>query len=235
MIGRVVLAALLAGIAAGIILGLVQYVRITPLILAAEKYQNVGAVPVETAASTARTAMEHEHGAEWQPGDGLPRTLFTTMASALAGAGFALLLAGVSFLTGIRITPQNGLIWGLCGFLAVAVAPGAGLPPELPAMPAAELLPRQLWWVGTIAATGAALYLIAVRKELWAMALAVILIAAPHVIGAPQPATFETPIPAGLATEFAANSVAAAAVFWSLIGLFLGYALQRFTGEIHAS
>jgi cobalt transporter subunit CbtA len=232
MIGRAVLAALLAGIAAGIILGAIQHVRITPLILEAEKYENAGAASTEANSSA---VAEHDHGAEWEPVDGLQRTLFTTAASALAGAGFALLLAGVSLVTGLRITPQNGLIWGLCGFLAVAVAPGAGLPPELPAMPAAELLPRQLWWVGTVAATGVALYLIAVRKELWAMVLAVALIAIPHVIGAPQPPTLETPIPAGLATEFAANSVAAAAVFWSLTGLFLGYALQRFGREIEAA
>ena len=234
MIGRVVLAALLAGIAAGIILGAIQHVRITPLILEAEKYETAGAAQLATEASSAALA-EHDHGGGWEPAGGLQRTLFTTGSSAMAGAGFALLLAGVSLVTGLRITPQNGLIWGLCGFLAVAVAPGAGLPPELPAMPAADLLPRQLWWVGTIAATGAALYLIAVRKELLAMVLAVVLIAIPHVIGAPQPSTLETPIPAGLATEFAATSVAAAAVFWSLTGLFLGYALQRFGREIEAA
>src|SRR5439155_21600467 len=101
--------------------------------------------------------------------------------------------------------------------------------------PSAELLPRQIWWVGTIAVTGAAIYLIATRREIWALALAVALIALPHLIGAPQPPTLETPIPAGLASEFAANTVAAAAVFWCLIGTFLGIALQKLSKDIHAT
>jgi cobalt transporter subunit CbtA len=223
MIGRVVLAALLAGIAAGLILGAIQHVRITPLILAAEKYE--AAMPGHDEGAT--------HG--WQPQEGLERTAWTTFSLAMAGAGYAVVLAGISLLTGIPITRGNGLIWGLCGFLAVTVATGAGLPPELPAMASADLLLRQVWWVGTILATGAAIYLIAMRQELWVLALAVVLIALPHVIGAPQPPTLETPIPAGLASEFAANTVAAAAVFWCLIGAFLSIALQKLSRDIHAT
>ncbi|MGB9143953.1 MAG: CbtA family protein, partial [Aestuariivirga sp.] len=79
------------------------------------------------------------------------------------------------------------------------------------------------------------LYLIATRRELTWVAVAVVLIALPHVIGAPQPPSHETTVPAGLAAEFAANTVAAAAVFWSLIGLFLGLALQKFGKDAYAS
>ena len=135
-------------------------------------------------------------------------------------------------LIGIPITPRNGLVWGLCGFLAFTIAPGAGLPPELPGMPAGDLMARQIWCVGTIAATGVGLYLIAVRRELVWIALAVALIALPHVIGAPQPLTEETTVPAGLAAAFASNTVAGAAVFWCLIGVFLGLALQNFNRKI---
>ena len=42
MIGRVILAALLAGIAAGIFMGAIQEVRITPLIIEAEKIRGTG-------------------------------------------------------------------------------------------------------------------------------------------------------------------------------------------------
>src|SRR5260221_6552212 len=116
----------------------------------------------------------HDEGAahDWHPQEGLERTAWTTFSLAMAGAGYAVVLAGISLLTGIPITRGNGLTWGLCGFLAVTVATSAGLPPELPAMPSAELLPRQIWWVGTILATGAAIYLIATRRELWALAVA---------------------------------------------------------------
>ena len=114
----------------------------------------------------------------------------------------------------------------------MTVAPGAGLPPEIPGMPAADLLPRQVWWAGTILATGAGLYLIAVRRETLAIAAAVALIALPHLIGAPQPPDAATSVPPGLAAGFAANTVAAAAVFWALIGLFTGIAVSRAAPEL---
>jgi cobalt transporter subunit CbtA len=233
MIGRLVLAALIAGMAAGFIYGGVQHVQTTPLILAAEVYETAPAHDHGTAVTPA-PAHEHEEE-EWAPADGWPRTLSTTVSSMITGAGFALLLASVSLLTGLPITPKNGLIWGICGFLAATVAPGAGLAPELPGMPAADLVLRQIWWVATIAATGAAIFLIATRRELVWLAAAVVLIALPHIIGAPQPLTHETAVPAGLAASFAANTIAASAVLWSLIGLFLGLALQKFGKDVYAS
>src|SRR3974390_3265881 len=42
---------------------------------------------------------------------------------------------------------HEGLMWGLAGFAVFTLAPGLGLPPELPGVPAAPLLSRQLWWV----------------------------------------------------------------------------------------
>jgi cobalt transporter subunit CbtA len=241
MIGRLVLAAVIAGMAAGLIYGGVQHVQTTPLIIAAEAYETApahdhGAAAVDPAAPAEAAPAAHDHGEEeWTPADGWPRTLSTTLSSVIAGAGFALLLAGVSLLTGLPITPKNGLIWGICGFLAATVAPGAGLAPELPGMPTADLVLRQIWWVATIAATGAAIFLIATRRELIWLAAAVVLIALPHIIGAPQPLTHETAVPAGLAASFAANTIAASAVLWSLIGLFLGLALQKFGKDVYAS
>jgi cobalt transporter subunit CbtA len=240
MIGRLVLAALIAGMAAGFIYGGVQHVQTTPLILAAEVYETApahdhGAAATQTTdPATPTPAHEHEEEA-WAPADGWQRTLSTTLASVITGAGFALLLVGVSLLTGLPITPKNGLIWGICGFLAATVAPGAGLAPELPGMPTADLVSRQVWWVATIAATGAAIFLIATRRELLWLAAAVVLIALPHIIGAPQPLTHETAVPAGLAASFAANTIAASAVLWCLIGLFLGLTLQKFGKDVYAS
>jgi cobalt transporter subunit CbtA len=230
MIGRLVLAALIAGMAAGFIYGGVQHVQTTPLILAAEAYETA------SAHGHAAAAAAHDHGEEeWAPADGWPRTLSTTLSSVIAGAGFALLLVGISLLTDVPITPQNGLIWGICGFLAVTVAPGAGLSPELPGMPAGDLVLRQVWWLATIIASGIGIFLIATRRELIWLAAAVVLIALPHIIGAPQPLTHETAVPASLAASFAANTIAASAVLWSLIGLFLGLALQKFGKGVYAS
>ena len=242
MIGRLVLAALIAGMAAGLILAGIQYVRLTPLIVQAEVFEKAAEVAdaatttISTAPSATQDHSAHDHGAAaWEPADGWQRTLSTTVATLLTGAGFALALTCVSLLTGIAITPANGLTWGICGFLAVSVATGAGLPPELPGMPAGDLFGRQVWWVGTIVATCIGLYIIATKRALLPTIIAIVLIALPHVIGAPQALTQETKVPAGLAAAFVANTVAAAAVFWSLIGLFLGMAVQKFGKDTYAS
>jgi cobalt transporter subunit CbtA len=236
MIGRVVLAVLLAGIAAGLIMGAIQHVRLTPLILEAETFETGGHSYDHAAEGTAAVTEEHTHDAEvWAPADGWQRTLATTATQAMAGAAFAAILAGISLLTGLPITRENGVIWGLCGFLAATVAPAAGLPPELPGMPAADLFSRQVWWVGTIASTAAAIYLIAARRETWALALAIVLIGLPHIIGAPAPVTHESAVPPNLAATFAANAIAANAIFWSLIGIFLGLALNRYAKDAYAT
>lgn len=232
MIGRVLLAALLAGIAAGLVMAVIQHVRLTPLILAAETYETAGAGHSHgTGADGA--AHDHDGAGAWAPADGWPRTLATSATQAMAGAAFALLLAGISLLSNLRITRENGILWGLCGFLAVTVAPAAGLPPELPGMPAADLLPRKMWWLATIAATGIGIYLIATRRELWALALAVVIIAAPHILGAPTPVNRESAVSASLAASFAANAIAASAVMWMLIGVFLGIAIPRAAKGLH--
>ena len=234
MIGRVLLAALLAGIAAGLIMGAIQHVRLTPLIVEAETYENPGHT-APAAGETAPAVDESDHGDGWKPADGWQRTLATTATTAMTGAAFAALLAGISLLTGLPITRSNGVIWGLCGFLAATVAPSAGLPPELPGMPAGDLLVRQAWWIGTVAATSAALYLIATRRETWAVCLAIVLIGLPHIIGAPAPVTHETAVPPHLAASFVANSIAANAIFWSLIGVFLGLTLNRYAKDLYTS
>jgi len=223
MIGRVLLAALLAGIVAGLLMGAIQHWRLTPLIIAAENFEHA----------------EHDHGAaananveEWAPQYGFERTLYTTLTAMVTGAAFAAILAGIALLIGVNITPANGVLWGLAGFLAASLAPAAGLPPELPGMPAGDLMARQIWWAGTIIATGIGIWFLVFREELAAKIGAIVLVALPHVIGAPSSATHESTVPANLAATFTANSLAAAAVFWCLIGALLGLALNRFAKDV---
>ena len=83
-------------------------------------------------------------------------------------------------------TPQTCLAFAVAGFASVALAPGLGLPPELPGSEAAPLAARQAWWVMTAAATGMGLYLIAMRRSLIAILGGLVLLIAPHVAGAPQ-------------------------------------------------
>ncbi|TIN07888.1 MAG: cobalt transporter, partial [Mesorhizobium sp.] len=125
---------------------------------------------------------------------------------------------------------RQGVFWGLAGFAVFTLAPGLGLPPELPAMPAAELLPRQIWWISTVAATAVGLGLIAFRKSLPLAILAVVLIVAPHVVGAPQPVSFETAIPEGLHHQFVVAVTLTDLVFWLVLGAAVGVVRGRITG-----
>ena len=241
MTGRVILAALLAGIVAGLIMGAIQHLRLTPFILEAETFEMAGAGAGHShdhGAEQGETNAGHTHdhgGGGWAPADGWQRTFATTLTAAMTGAGFAAILAAISLISGLPITRENGMIWGLCGFLAVTLAPAMGLPPELPGMPSADLVARQVWWIGTILATGAGIFLIAARGEAWAIALAIVLIGLPHIIGAPAVVHSENAVPPGLAASFAANAIAANAIFWLLIGQFLGLALNRAAKDIYAT
>ncbi len=234
MIGRTVLAALLAGLLVGLFVSGIHQWRLTPLIAAAEIFeQATEAAPhahdhdANAAATGTASTEEHDHGETWKPAEGVQRIAATSAAWMLSGMGFALLLAGASMVTGLPITPRNAVVWGLCGFLAISVAPAAGLAPELPGMPAADLTARQVWWVATAIATAAGIYLISSRKGAGWLAAAALIIAAPHLIGAPQPASHDSAVPAALAASFVGNSMAVSALFWSLLGIGLGLALPR--------
>ncbi len=225
---RIFFAAVLAGLAAGLAMSAVQQWRVTPLILAAEAYEVADAEAPHTH-DAATPAHSHDHDEDaWAPQDGGERTFYTVLANVLGSMGFALLLAAVSTLANIEITARNGVIWGLGGFLALQLAPALGLPPELPGMPAADLAVRQAWWVGTALATGAGILLIAKLRNWVGIGIAAILIAAPHIIGAPAAPHEPSAVPAHLATAFAASSLFAGAVFWLIAGPLLGWLNERF-------
>lgn len=226
---RIFFAAVLSGLAAGLAMSAVQQWRVAPLILEAEIYENAApAVAAEHAHDAAAPAHEHDEDA-WAPQDGPERIFYTVLADLLASIGFALLLAAVSVLSGIEISARNGVIWGLGGFIALQLAPAFGLAPELPGMPAADLVMRQVWWIGTALSTGIGVLVIAKLRNWSGIAIAAVLILAPHVIGAPQlVGEHKSGVPAHLATEFAANSLAAGAVFWLIAGPLLGWLNERF-------
>jgi len=228
---RIFFAAVLAGLAAGLVMSAVQQWRVVPLILEAEVYETAEpeAPHVHATADQAAAPHEHEHDPDaWAPRDGAERTVYTVLANVLASMGFALLLAAVSTLAGLEITAANGVIWGLGGFVALQLAPAFGLAPELPGMPAADLGVRQIWWWCTAIATGLALLGIAKFRNWPAIAAGAVLILVPHLVGAPQLAGEAlSAVPSHLATAFAANSLVAGAVFWLIVGPLLGWLNER--------
>lgn len=229
MIMRVLLAAIIAGMLAGAVAGAFQIWRVSPLIIAAEVYENQGGTSAAHS-HDANTPDDHSHGAmsePWAPDDGFERTAYTLLANLVMGVGFAFVMAAAVMFTGREITTQNGIIWGVAGFLVFTLAPTTGLAPELPGMPAAELIPRQTWWWGTAIATGCGIAMIALKKCIPYRMLGLSLIALPHLIGAPQPATHDSAVPATLAADFAANSLVMMALFWIVLGASLGWAMNR--------
>jgi cobalt transporter subunit CbtA len=233
-------AAVLAALCAGLVNAGIQHFRVTPLILAAEAYEKAPAAHDHAAPATGTevvAAHAHEHGADqWAPQDGFERTAYTVLADLLVAAGFALVIGGVSLVANLPITFANGAFWGLAGFLVFSLAPAYGLAPELPGMPAANFLARQAWWVGTVLATGAAIVLLAKTRASWAIAIAILLAALPHVIGAPHlTGEPESAVPANLATEFAAVALGTAAIFWLVLGTSFGRLNDYFASRKLAS
>ena len=230
---RIFFAVLLAGLISGAVLAAIQAWRVTPLILAAEVYEDADPVAAAEAASNMDAAMampEHHHDAaagDWKPTDGLERTGLTVLADILTALGFAFILAAVSVLTGIPVTAANGVIWGLCGYLTFQLLPAFGLPPELPGMPAADLGARQIWWWATALATATALFGIAKFRSWPAGAIGAVLLLLPHVIGAPQTPEAASGVPAGLASSFAASALTASAAFWLVLGPAYGWLSER--------
>ncbi|ADV12437.1 cobalt transporter [Mesorhizobium sp. M7A.F.Ca.US.014.04.1.1] len=241
---NVVFIAAIAGLVAGVVLACMQAYATVPLILKAEVYEQAGgghhhdhAAPAATdsnAMSTAApapaeaTAAAEDEG--WAPADGFERFAFSVLANIVTGIGFGLILVAVSEFAGGIGGWRQGVFWGLAGFAVFTLAPGLGLPPELPAMPAADLTQRQIWWWATVAATAAGLGLIAFRKSLPLAILAVLLIVAPHVVGAPQPDSYETAIPEGLHHQFVVAVTVTNLVFWLVLGAVVGVVRGRFTG-----
>lgn len=227
---RLFFAVLIAGLISGAAMAALQQWRIVPLILEAETYEN--AAPAEPAA--AEHAHEagtpaHDHGGEeWAPADGIERSLFTMAATVFASLGFAFLLSAASVLTGFEVTARNGVLWGMAGFAVFQLCPALGLAPELPGMPAADLVARQIWWWGTALATATAIFGIARFRNWPAVAVGVVLILLPHIIGAPQlVGEHHSDVPAHLATEFAATTLFVGFAFWAMLAPLYGYLVER--------
>jgi len=218
---RLVLVALCAGLLSGIFATAAHQIGTVPVILKAEMYE-------KTAERQAARVQAHEHSAAWEPEDGAERTAYTLIADILTGIGFALLLAAGLTLRGGEVTWRAGLFWGLAGFAAFTIAPGLGLPPQVPGSETAPLFERQAWWLVTAVSTGCALALFSfTRRAPWAI-LAALLIVLPHLYGAPQPMDHSAAAPERLARQFIVSVTIVSFLFWVILGASTGYFFRRF-------
>lgn len=225
----IVLCSALVGLIVGVVVTVAQQFGTVPLILKGEIYEKAVATAASMTTTHAREAMEHEDSAGgWEPADGMERTAFTVVTNILTAIGYALILTGMFVLRGRTVSWREGLLCGLCGFLAVTVAPGFGLSPELPGVQAAPLLDRQVWWIGTVLATAAGLALLAFRPSPWAAAVALALFVVPHVIGAPRVSEQHSNVPEALSHQFAVAVTLTSLVSWALLGWLSAVFYRRF-------
>jgi len=226
----IVFSAVLAGLIVGLFVTAAQWVGTVPLILRAEVYERQAelAAHIHPGMSTAAPAVHEHEVAAWEPADGFERTAYTALFNVVDWIGFGLLLNGAFVLLRRSVTWREGFLWGLGGFLVFVIAPGLGLPPELPGIPAAPLLPRQLWWVATVLATTLGLGLIAFRRSPAAAVVAILVIVAPQIFGAPQLDHVETNVPDLLSRQFIVVATLTSLPCWALLGGLTGYFYRKF-------
>lgn len=227
----IVFASVLVGLIVGSAITVVQFFGTIQLISQAEVFEKAGSAAQDDVANheSANAGHSHEHSQDaWEPQDGFERLSFTLAANILTSIGYSLVLVGLLSLRGKPVTWREGMFWGLAAFASVMLAPMLGLPPELPGTPSAPLHARQIWWVGTALSTASGIALIASTRAGWAILLAVVMIAAPHVVGAPlAPGGEHGLAPAALEQQFIAAAVITSFVFWVLLGSLGAAIFQR--------
>lgn len=256
---RIVFAAVLAGLLAGVLLTGLQQLQVSRIILQAEVYEDAAeaASHAPSAASAAPVrippahgqpghdhahdhaapamampqahdgdAHEHDHHG-WQPANGVERTFFTVIANTSVGIAFGLILAAAFCLRGQVSGWREGLLWGVAGYAVFFLAPSLGLPPEVPGTAAAPLASRQFWWLATVLASGSGLALLTFARSWQMKLLGVVLLAAPHLVGAPQPEIPASAAPEALARAFIYATAMANAAFWLALGGLTGHFYKK--------
>lgn len=217
MFTRILTSAVIAGAAAGLCAAILQLLFLQPVLLHAELYETGARVHF---GETPNPAAHPARGFDPMR-DGL-----SVIFSMLIYAGYALILVALMSVAeekGAAINGRTGLIWGLAGFITVQLAPGFSLAPEVPGVAAADVSARQLWWFATVITAGIGVWLLAFGSSRLPWGAAIILLLAPHVIGAPEPDTFTGPVPTELGALYAARVFGVGIAAWVLCGLFAGH------------
>ena len=144
MITRVLAVGLLAGLVAGLSVAVLQKFTTTPIILAAEVYEEADEAKAQRAslkfdpygvAAEARLILVHDHsenGAgegpqeEWEPHDGLERTLYASTATIATAIGFALMILAGMLVAGDRIDERRAMAWAAGRLRGERPCPGHG-------------------------------------------------------------------------------------------------------------
>jgi len=247
---RLIWSALATAVVVGSVQTGVQRWQAAPLILAAEVYEGQKAeAPAPAAMLTAPAHAEaapheheHEHDAakEWEPENGAERIGWTWVANILHAFSMALLVFAVMGVwlyqrgTAVASLPLAGLV-ATAGWLSFHFWPSLGLQAEVPGMEAAPLHARQIWWVLAVGSAALACAVAGFARAPWRWLVAVVLLALPFVVGAPQLqgdalAGFGAEAHAALeqlGAQFIWATTWVSLSFWACMGLVCGAAFQR--------
>ncbi len=239
MMQRMVTGALIAGFAAGLFAALLHFAFVQKSILLGEQYETGALTHFENGVQPEEAAHDHSDPAQHVDGEALAhddhadgegsdfsRNAWTVLFTSVVYVSYGLILVAgfaVAEHFGKQITAREGLLWGIAGFAAFQLMPAMGLAPELPGTIAGELHFRQIWWWGTVGATATGLALMGYGKGVVPVAIGLALLAAPHVIGAPEAEQYWGVAPPELAATFAARVLGVGLVVWALLGWLAGY------------
>ncbi|MGK7753840.1 MULTISPECIES: CbtA family protein [unclassified Roseovarius] len=222
MFTRLLTSALFAGAAAGLIIALLQLFFVQPVLLHAELYEGGDLVHFGTDSTVSATPE--------LPGFDAVRDGLSIIFTMLIYSGYAMILVALMSLAesrGAVINARAGLVWGVAGFVAVHLAPGFTLAPEVPGVAAADVYERQIWWFATVLTAAIAMWLIAFSRSWAGWGAAVVLLLAPHVIGAPEPEVFTGPVPTEIGALFASRALGIGLAAWVMLGAFAGFFWSR--------
>jgi len=238
---RIIFNAVLIGLVTGSLMTAMQIFSLNPIIFAAESYEIV-----EHGSRMHNQHGNDDHGKAWAPEDGVERTAYTLLANISAGIGFAaVLLALMSQFLPLkcrRFGWVQGSLWGLAGFTAIHLAPGIGLPPEIPGIETAPIHNRQIWWVFTVISVSIGLGILAftvIRVKV----IGLVFLAMPYIIGVPGTggAAFTHPDPAAasalvrLQEQFIVTSGVTNLVYWLITGIICCYVFNRWLRQTGSS
>lgn len=211
MLSRILITGLVAGSIAGLAVTVLQFATLMPLVHQAEVY--------EAGYGANETLSMHDNILQDRNQAGVfGKSLLTLLSNGMTGIGFGLVIAAGMSLLG-RPQAWHGLLWGIGGFLAWSLLPALGVPPRLPGVEEAPLLERQSWFMATALCSSAGLLALVLLRPHWLKPLGLVLLALPHVYGAPSVPAVQSSIPPELSEQFLLASLSISAGFWLLLGI----------------
>jgi len=226
---RTVLSGLFGGTVAGIMLGLLILLLVTPLIIKAEKFEHA-AGHVEHKHASFKTVEQVKEGQEHHSG--------TVVGSILLGLIYGLIVTLIFWwFSSSELTFVKGLKLGLVGFLVAYLIPSfLVFPPNPPGVETkASVIVRQSWWLAVIGVELLVLWFyrwfkqqFSIRQAYLFAAVAFAFVALSFSYLAPNTLA-KLSVPHTLLLNFRLVSLLVMFIFWLTLGLFTGFTYSWLT------